>query len=210
MASDGSAPLPPTYIPTPPSPFRPQSPRQEPSKEAIGVYIAKVCKDLWTLFEFLPRTPRGHSKAYREWGFKGAVELQDYKPGGFLNHLLSCVKILYHFNGTTWNPSILVTRDGDESVLRMLDHSIRYHLKEIQDKNLTSEVSPVIQESFDKWSAYVLSWLDENQMLLQRLHTQFEENWERERKERAVKWKNKHGRNTACLPQLLDELRAYA
>ncbi len=132
---DGGAPLPPTYIPTPPSPLRPELPRQtdgatpakepavrnpvipsqtEPSKLAIREYIVKVCKDLWTLFELLPHTPRGHSKAYREWGFKGAVELQDYKPGGFLNHLMCCVTILYHFNGTTWNPSILVTRDGEE------------------------------------------------------------------------------------------------
>jgi hypothetical protein len=126
----------------------------------MSEYITKVSKDLWALFELLPRTPRGHSKAYRQWGFKGAVELQGFKPGGFLNHLLCCVQILYHFNGTTWNPSILITRDGDESVLTMLDHpvyGIRYHLKEIQDKNLTSEVSPAIQESFGKWSAYVLS-----------------------------------------------------
>ncbi len=132
VQQDGGTPLPPTYIPTPPSPLRPESPSQTvgatPAKEptvpseptvpgetseqsadrqAIPRHacIAKVLKDLWTLFELLPRTPKGQSKAYREWGFKGALELQVYKPGGFLNHLLCCVEVFYHFNGTKWNPA---------------------------------------------------------------------------------------------------------
>jgi hypothetical protein len=155
----------------------------EPSKFAIHEYIAKVCDGLWALFELLPRTEQGKTTEKREWGFKGAVELKDYRPNGFLNHLLCCVQIFYHFNWTKWNPAYLT--EDEDAVLTMLDHpthGIRYHLKEIQDKNLTSEVSLDIREGFEKWSAYVLSWLDENQVLLQRLHAAFEESMETKRK----------------------------
>ena len=105
------------------------------------------------------------------------------------------METLFHFNGTEWKPALLVTRDGDESVLRMLDnrtYSIRHCLEEIQDKNLTSEVSDSIRGSFQIWSAYVLSWLHENRAFLNRLHKEFEERMEKKRSENAERWAQRH------------------
>lgn len=199
---DGDAQLPPTYIPTPPSPLRLDSPRQTVGR---STYTAKVLRDLWTIFKLIPRTEQGKKPDKRESGFKGAVELQDYKPNGFLNHLMCCVEIFYHFDGTTWKNAYL-TEDQD-AVLRMLDRPVRNHLKEMEDT--TSEVSADIRESFENWSAYVLSWLDENRVLLDRLHAEFEESMKTKHKQRAEKWARRRGHG-ACLPQLLDELKAYA
>jgi hypothetical protein len=171
-----------------------ESEKPDPSIYAIRTYIAKVCADLWTLFELLPRTQLGkynrQTNVYREWGFKGVVELKDWKEDGFLKLIMSCVIVLFHFNGKRWGPSILVTRDGNDSVLRMLDHpkwGIRRYVQEIQDRNLTSEVSGDIRTKYETWSAYVLSWLDDNRAYIDRLHEEFAENYERNKKENALK-----------------------
>jgi hypothetical protein len=69
--------------------------------------------------------------------------------------------------------------------------------------------SPEMVKRYETWSAYVLSWLDENQVLLQRLHAEFEERMETKRKQRAEEWARRRG-HAACLPQVLDELKTYA
>jgi hypothetical protein len=138
--------------------------------------------------------------------------LQDWKEDGFLSLLMSCVIVLFHFNRKRWGPSILVTRDGNDSVLRMIDQAkwgIRRYVQEIQDRNLTSEVSDDIRTKYETLSAYVLSWLDDNRAYIDRLHAEFQENLEREKKANALKWQKKQGRNDAHLLQLLDELKAH-
>jgi hypothetical protein len=128
-----------------------ESAGSDPSIDAIRTYIAKVCDDLWALFELLPRTQVGeHNRRTnaKRWRFEGAVEFKNWKEDGFRSLLMSCVIVLFHFNGKRWGPSILVTRDGNDSVLRMLDHpkwGIRHYVQEIQDRNLTSEVSDDIR-----------------------------------------------------------------
>jgi hypothetical protein len=74
---------------------------------------------------------------------------------------------------------------------------------------LTSEVSDDIRTKYETWSAYVLSWLDDNRAYIDRLHAEFQENLEREKKANALKWQKKQGRNDAHLLQLLDELKAH-
>ena len=186
--------------------------KPDPSIHAIRHYIAKVCDDLWALFQLLPRTVEGRQSGKREWGFKGDVELKGWKTDGFLDNLMSCVFTLFHFDGRRWQEALLVTRDGNDSVLRMIDDptwGMRHSMQKIQDGNMTSEVSDDIRTKYETWSAYVLSWFDDNRAYIDRLHAEFAENFARMKKENARKCQREHGQNDAHLLQLLDELKAH-
>jgi hypothetical protein len=159
----------------------------------------KVKDDLWALFELLPRT------GSKEWRFDAEVELRDWKSNGFLDLLMSCVRMFFHFDGKQWEPTLLISKYDALTVLRLIDdpsRGMRRYLKKIQDGNLTSEVSDDIRTKYETWSAYVLSWLDDNRAYLTRLHTEQEVIREKERQS----WSN---RNDAHLLQLLDELKAH-
>ena len=91
--------------------------------------------------------------------------------------------MFFHFDGFRCKPALLIAKYDTLTVLRLIDdpsRGMRRYLKEIQDGNLTSEVSPDIRTKYDTWSAYVLSFLDDNRVYLTRLHT--EGDIDRERK----------------------------
>jgi hypothetical protein len=143
----------------------------EPPIGVVRTYISKVKDDLWALFELLPRT------GSNVWRLDAAKELRDWKPDGFLDLLMRCVRMFFHFDGTRWQPSLLIANYDTLTVVRLIDdpsRGMRRYLKKIQDRNLTSEVSHDIRTKYDTWSAYVLSFLDDNRAYLTRLHAEAE------------------------------------
>ncbi len=141
------------------------SAKGEPPIGVVRAYIDKVKDDLWALFELLQRT------------VDAKVALRDHNSNGFLDLLMRCVRMFFHFDGTRWQPSLLIEKSDTLTVLRLIDdpdRGMRRYLRLIQKGTLTSEVSDDIRTKYDTWSAYVLSFLDDNRAYLTRLHTEFE------------------------------------